>query len=123
MQQPSNWLISATVAVILLGFYLGRSTIVNKIDDQETSVSLCQLHFQLDESNGFDDETLLEALAILKMHDFQIGQPVWIPSNILLYLCEHRLKSGLKQSVIDQELKTVIKDSGISSKRLVWSCA
>ncbi|CAF1021658.1 unnamed protein product [Rotaria sordida] len=119
MQQPSNYAISITVVVILLALYLVRSTIVNKIDGDKTSISLCQVHFQLDESNGFDDEALLSALAILKMHDFQIGQPVWIPSNILLYLCEHRLKSGLKQSIIDQELKTVIK----TSKNLAWSCA
>jgi hypothetical protein len=59
------------------------------------------------------------------MHDFQIGQPVSGPSDTLLYLCEHRLKTGLKQITIDKKLNTIIKNSGTSSslKRLVWSCA
>ncbi|CAF0988273.1 unnamed protein product [Rotaria sp. Silwood1] len=111
-----------SIATIYIYVYRDQA-LVSKTDDEEASVSLCQVHFQSDDSNGFEDQTLLTALAILKMHDFQIGQPVWVPSNALLYLCEHRLKSGLKQSVIDQELKTALKNSGTSSKRLVWSCA
>ncbi len=57
------------------------------------------------------------------MNDFQIGQPVLGSSNTLIYLCEHPLKSGLKQSIIDQELNDILKNSGESSKRFTWSCA
>jgi len=57
------------------------------------------------------------------MNDFQIGQPVWGSSNTLIYLCEHSLKSGLKQSRIDQESNDILKNSGESSKRFTWSCA
>jgi hypothetical protein len=57
------------------------------------------------------------------MHDFLIGQPVWGPSYTLLYLCEHRLKIGLKQSTLDRELHNVIKNGPVSSARLGWSCA
>ncbi len=96
---------------------------VHEIHDDETSVSLCQIYVQYDASNAFDDRTLLSVLAILKMHDFQIGQPVWGPSDTFLYLCEHRLKTGLKQAILNQELNTVIKNSGSTSKHLAWSCA
>ena len=92
-------------------------------DDDEALVSLCQVHVQSDGSDAFDDRTLLALLATFKMHDFQIRQPVWGPSNTLIYLCEHPLKLGLKQSTIDQDLTNVIKNSGGSSKRFTWSCA
>ncbi len=91
--------------------------------DDETPVSLCQIHVQLDPSNTFDDRAVLALLAILKKHDFQIGQPVLGPSDTLLYLCEHRLKTGLKQGTIDKELNSIMKNSGASSQRLAWSCA
>jgi hypothetical protein len=45
------------------------------------------------------------------------------PSDTLLYLCEHRLKAGLKQTTIAKELNNIIKTSGTSSKHLNWSCA
>ena len=96
---------------------------LKEIVDEEASVSLCQVHAQFDKSNEFDDRLLLALLATLKMHDFQIGQPVWGSSEALLYLCEHRLKTGLKQSIIDKELNKVIKNIGASSKRVAWSCA
>ncbi|CAF1014316.1 unnamed protein product [Rotaria sp. Silwood1] len=92
-------------------------------DDEETTVSLCQIRIQFDGLNGFDDRTLLSLLATLKMHDFFIGQPVWGPLDTLLYLCEHRLKVGLKQSILDRELHNVIKNGPVSSGRLAWSCA
>ena len=57
------------------------------------------------------------------MHDFFIGQPVWGPADTLLYLCEHRLKVGLKQTILDKELLNVIKHGPISSGRVAWSCA
>jgi hypothetical protein len=57
------------------------------------------------------------------MHDFQIGQPIWGPSNTLLYLCEHRLKTGLNQTIIEKELNAIVKNSGSASKHLGWSCA
>ncbi len=94
-----------------------------EINDDETSVSVCHVHAQFGESDTFDDRKLLKLLAVFKMYDFQIGQPVWGPSNTLLYLCEHRLKTGLKQTTIDKELNNVIKTSGPSSKRIAWSCA
>lgn len=81
------------------------------------------MHAQSDESNILNDRTLLALLATFKMHDFQIRQPVLGPSNTLIYLCEHPLKTGLKQSTIDQELNKVIKNDGELSKRFSWSCA
>jgi len=93
------------------------------IGDEETTVSLCQVRFQFDGSYGLDDRTLLSLLATLKMHDFYIGQPVWGPSDTLLYLCEHRLKGGFKQIILDKELHNVIKNAPISVGRLAWSCA
>lgn len=104
-------------------FFLSILAYSGITEEEETLVSLCQVHTQLDESHGFDDRTLLSLLAALKMHDFKIGQPVWGPSNTLMYLCEYRLKSGPKLTAIEQELKTVIKNNGASSKNLGWSCA
>jgi len=103
--------------------FLSISEDVNEIDDEEVTVSLCQIRAQFDDTDRFDDRTLLSLLATLKMHDFLIGQPVWGPSYTLLYLCEHRLKVGLKQSIIDRELHNVIKHSPVSSGRLAWSCS
>ena len=86
-------------------------------------MSLCQVHAQWDESNPFDDHLLLALLATLKIHDFQIGHPVWGPSSTVFYLCEHRLKTGPKLSAIDQELTSTIKRHGTSPNRVAWSCA
>ena len=96
---------------------------VLEIDDEETTVSLCQIRVQLDSSHEYDDRTLLSVLSTLKMHDFFIGQPVWGAPDMLLYLCEHRLKNGLKQSILDRELHNVIKNGPSLSGRLAWSCA
>ena len=93
------------------------------ITSEEISVSLCQIHVQHDGSNTFDDRTILSLLAKLKMYDFQIYQPVWGPVDTLLYLCEHRLKTGVQQTIIDKELNNIIKQSTTSTKRLAWSCA
>jgi hypothetical protein len=93
------------------------------IDTDETSVSLCQVRVQFNESNIFDDRTILLLLTIFKKNNFQINPPVWGPSDTLLYLCEHRLTTGLKQKTIDKELNNIIKDSGKSSKHLAWLCA
>ena len=93
------------------------------IGEEEATVSLCQIRVQFDGSHEFDDQTLLSLLSTLKMHDFFIGQPVWGPSDTLLYLCEHRLKVGFRQSILDRELHNVIKNARISSGRLAWSCA
>ncbi|CAF3321551.1 unnamed protein product [Rotaria socialis] len=122
MQQPSNRILSVAVLGVVLAVYLLRKSKENKIDNEEASVSLCQVHAQLDEFDRFDDQTLLSVLAALKSHDFHIGQPVWGPSNNILYLCEHQLKAGLKHSIIDQELKTVLKNHGESRKHLAWTC-
>jgi hypothetical protein len=103
--------------------FFSISAVVKKVDHEETSVTLCQVHVKYDQSYEFDDRALLSLLATLKMHDFQIGQPVWGSSDALLYLCEHRLKTGLKQSIIDQELNKAIKNNGASAKRVAWSCA
>lgn len=93
-------------------------------DDEETTISLCQIRVQFDsDSHNYDDRTLVSLLATLKMHDFLIGQPVWGAADTLLYLCEHRLKIGLKQSVIDRELFNVIKHGPSSTNRLAWTCA
>ncbi len=91
-------------------------------NDEEATVSLCQIRVQFDGSHEFDDRTLLSLLLTLKMHDFFIGQPVWGPSDTLLYLCEHRLKVGVRQSILDRELHNAIKHAPISSGRLAWSC-
>ncbi|CAF1178574.1 unnamed protein product [Adineta steineri] len=92
-------------------------------EDNDISISLCQIHVQSDELDLFDDRVLLSLLSTLKMHDFQIGQPVWGPMNNRLYLCEHPLKAGLKQSIIDDEFKNIIRNHGESATRFTWSCA
>lgn len=86
-------------------------------------MSLCQIHFHFNGIDPFDDHALLSLLAVFKMNDFYIGQPVWGPEATLLYLCEHRLKLGLKQSTLEEELKSVLKATPLSSGRLAWSCA
>ncbi|UJR33038.1 hypothetical protein I4U23_020497 [Adineta vaga] len=116
-------IIITIILFIILIFYSLRSSDVNELDDEEATVSVCQIRVQLDGSYTFDDRLLLSVLARLKMHDFFIGQPVWGPPDTLFYLCEHRLKVGLKQTTIDKELYNVLKNSRISSGRLVWSCA
>jgi hypothetical protein len=92
------------------------------IYDEETTVSICQIRVQFDGVHEFDDRTLLGLLSTLKMHDFLIGQPVWGPTDTLLYLCEHRLKGGFRLALLDRELNNVIKNSPISSGRLAWTC-
>lgn len=96
---------------------------LNETEDEESSVTLCQIRVQFAGSDGYDERTLLLLLAELKNQDFSIGQPVWGPADTLLYLCEHRLKAGLKQSKVDKELNRVIKNSPVLSGRLVWTCA
>ncbi|CAF0911870.1 unnamed protein product [Adineta ricciae] len=107
------------VFILLLISYSLRSN----PGDEETTVSVCQIRVELDGSHTFDDRTLLSMLARLKIHDFSIGQPVWGPSDTVLYLCEHRLKVGLKQTILDKELHQVMKNIPVSSGRLAWSCA
>ncbi|CAF0940907.1 unnamed protein product [Adineta ricciae] len=111
------------VCILLLISYSLRSTDLLDPGDEEATVSVCQIRMQLDGSYTFDDRTLLSMLARLKIHDFSIGQPVWGPSDTVLYLCEHRLKVGLKQTILDKELHQVMKNIPISSGRLAWSCA
>jgi len=96
---------------------------VKEIPTDEISVSLCQVHVRFDESNTFNNRAVLLLLSVLKKYDFQISQPILGPSDTLLYLCEHRLKTGLKQTIIYNELNNIIKASGTSSKHLAWSCA
>lgn len=97
---------------------------VNEVDEEESTVSLCQIRVQFDSnSNTYDDRTLVSLLATLKMHDFFIGQPVWGAADTLLYLCEHRLKVGLKQSTVERELTSVIRNGPSSSSRFAWTCA
>ncbi|CAF0746609.1 unnamed protein product [Rotaria sp. Silwood1] len=122
-QLPYKTIIVSIVILIPLVLYSLTNNEVATNDDEETTVSLCQIRVQFDGLNGFDDRTLLSLLATLKMHDFFIGQPVWGPLDTLLYLCEHRLKVGLKQSILDRELHNVIKNGPVSSGRLAWSCA
>ena len=104
-------------------FSFSISADLPSLDDEESTVSLCQVRVQFDGSHEFDDRTLLSVLSTLKTHDFFIGQPVWGPADTLLYLCEHRLKVGLRQTILDKELHNVIKNAPGSSGRLAWSCA
>ncbi|CAF0949900.1 unnamed protein product [Rotaria sordida] len=121
-QLPYKTIIVSIIVLILLVLY-SLTDNAGENNDEEITVSLCQIHVQIDGSDGFDDRTLLSLLATLKMHDFFIGQPVWGPSNTLLYLCEHRLKIGVKQSILDRELHNTIKNGPILSGRFAWSCA
>lgn len=89
---------------------------------EEPSVNLCQVHVQYLGSEFPDDRTVLTILAQLKMFDFKIGQPVWGPAETLLYLCEHQLKCGMKQSKLDQELYKIVKSSALPSTRVSWTC-
>ncbi|CAF1500479.1 unnamed protein product [Adineta ricciae] len=125
MDRPTIVFLGIILSILLLLLFSMKTyTTWSTIDnDEETFVSLCQVHVQSDESNLFDDQTLLSLLAILKMHDFQIGQPVWGPANTRLYLCEHPLKAGLKQSTIDNEFNSILQSTRDSSKRYAWSCA
>ena len=109
--------------IVCLYYFLLISADLLDLGDEEATVSVCQIRVQLDGSYTFDDRTLLSILARLKMHDFSIGQPVWGPSDTVFYLCEHRLKVGLKQTILDKELHQVMKNIPISSGRLAWSCA
>ena len=98
--------------------------VVRVIDDEdETSVSLCQIHARVDALEPFNDRTLLSLLVTLKMFDFQIRPPVRGPSDTLLYLCEHRLKAGPKQSSLARELNSIIRHDRVSSADLAWTCA
>ncbi|CAF0769716.1 unnamed protein product [Adineta ricciae] len=123
VQLPNKVIITSIVCILLLISYSLRSTDLLDPGDEEATVSVCQIRMQLDGSYTFDDRTLLSMLARLKIHDFSIGQPVWGPSDTVLYLCEHRLKVGLKQTILDKELHQVMKNIPISSGRLAWSCA
>ena len=104
-------------------FYTENVNPTNEIEIEDRSVSLCQVYVQYDPSNMFNDRVLLSLLATLKMHDFQIGQPVWGPADRLFYLCEHRLKTGLNQTILDKELNTILQKNGVTSKHYTWSCA
>lgn len=104
-------------------FFFLISADLPSLDDEESTVSLCQVRVQFDGLHEFDDRTLLAVLSTLKTHDFFIGQPVWGPADTLIYLCEHRLKIGLRQTILDKELQNVIKNAPGSSGRLAWSCA
>ena len=90
---------------------------------EEPSVSLCQIHVQYLGSEYPDDRSVLSVLSQLKMFDFKIGQPVWGPAETLLYLCEHQLKSGVKQTKLDQELYKIVKTFALPSTRVSWTCA
>jgi hypothetical protein len=96
--------------------------VTHQLDDDETSVSLCQVRARSDDSIIFEDQTLLSLLAVLKTNDFRIGQPVWGPSDTLLYLCEHHLKVGVKYTALNKELNAIIKYAGASSRYLAWTC-
>jgi hypothetical protein len=144
-QTPYKWMLISVVLLISLIFYSSRSGTyrisdslafdhvcdpcfsvladVIETEEEESSVTLCQIRVQFAGSDGYDDRALLSLLAKLKHQDFFIGQPVWGPADTLLYLCEHRLKSGLKQSKIDKELNKVMKNSPVLSGRLAWTCA
>ncbi|CAF1053000.1 unnamed protein product [Adineta steineri] len=123
--QPMSYkfIIIGIIILILLILYATRNTIIEETEVEEPSVSLCHIRYQYDGSYGFDDRTLLILLATLKMHDFIIGQPLWGSSDTLLYLCEHRLKVGLKQTLLDRVLHNVIKNGPSSAGHLTWSCA
>lgn len=90
---------------------------------EEALVSLCQIHVQYLGAEFPDDRTILSVLAQLKAFDFKIGQPVWGPTETLVYLCEHRLNSGVKQTKIDQELHRIVKSLALPSTRVSWTCA
>ena len=90
---------------------------------EEPSVSLCQVHVQYLGAESPDDRAILSVLAQLKTFDFKIGQPVWGPAETLVYLCEHRLKAGVKQAKIDQELYKIVKGIALPSTRVSWACA
>lgn len=57
------------------------------------------------------------------MNDFLIGQPIWGPSDTLIYLCEHRLKIGVLQLKLDKKLNNVVNTMADSSTNITWSCA
>jgi hypothetical protein len=97
--------------------------VANVLDDDETMVSLCQVRVRIDESSIFDDRTLLLLLTVLKTNDFNIGQPARGPSDTLLYLCQHSLKSGVKHSIIHKELHSIMKYTGTQSRDAGWTCA
>ena len=96
--------------------------VAKQLDGDDTSVSLCQVRARSDDAIIFEDQALLSLLSVLKMNDFRIGQPVWGPSDTLLYLCEHRLKVGVKHATLDKELNAIIKYAGASSRYLAWTC-
>lgn len=103
--------------------FLSIAADVVEVDVEEATVSVCQIRVHVETTYSFDDRTLVALLAKLKAYDFQIGQPVWGSADTLLYLCEHRLRGGMKQVTVDRELNNVIKNGPYSSGRLVWSCA
>ncbi|CAF3191605.1 unnamed protein product [Rotaria socialis] len=120
---PQKAVIVSIVILILLISYSLRSSNDVEVNDEERNITLCQIRAQFDGSDGFDDRTLLSLLAELKMQDFLIGQPVWGPLDTLIYLCEHRLKVGLKLSKLERALHNVIRNGRESSTHLAWSCA
>ncbi|CAF1367924.1 unnamed protein product [Rotaria magnacalcarata] len=120
---PQKAIIASIVILILLISYSLRGSNEVEVNDKERNISLCQIRARFDGLDGFDDRTLLLLLAELKMQDFLIGQPVWGPLDTLIYLCEHRLKVGLKLSKLEAALHKVIINGPESSTHLAWSCA
>ena len=96
--------------------------VADELDEDHSSVSLCQIRVQFDGSTAFDDHTLLLILSTLKMYDFHLGQPTWGPSDVLIYLCEHQLKTGLHRSILNREFNTILNKAGPSSRSLTWTC-
>lgn len=92
-------------------------------DEEEATVNLCQVHVHYLGSDSYDDQGVLAVLSKLKMFDFKIGQPTWGPGETLMYLCEHRLKSGAKRTKINQELSKTLKSMSIPLARVTWTCA
>ena len=118
MQQTTNLVFS--VLALLLVSYTVRN---NMSSSDDRSVSICHVYARYNLAEQFDDRRLLSLLSKFKMLDFHIGQPILSSNNGLLYLCEHRLKTGIKQTILDNELNDIMQTNTIIFKHLSWTCA
>lgn len=98
---------------------------MKKIEIDDRSVSICQIYARYNLSEPtFDDQILLSILSKFKSLDFQINQPVSLCNNNgLIYLCEYRLKTGLKQVILNQQFNDIMQTKPILFKHLSWTCA
>ncbi|CAF1438782.1 unnamed protein product, partial [Didymodactylos carnosus] len=81
-------------------------------DIDEKSVSICQIRVESDS----DDKILLSILAVLKYYDFYISNPTSLCQStldnqtcLLIYYCEHKLKTGVQHTLIQRELTEILQ--------------